>query len=66
MVTDDMTMKARIERVLSDTENSENRAAKMDLDDILKYAKHLPSISHKLTRFFSLLSAFHDVGVHFA
>ncbi|KAJ7880249.1 S-adenosyl-L-methionine-dependent methyltransferase [Mycena olivaceomarginata] len=49
MVEDNVDMKAKIEQVLLDTGNSENRAAKMDVDDLLK-----------------LLSAFHDIGVHFA
>ncbi|KAF8196656.1 S-adenosyl-L-methionine-dependent methyltransferase [Mycena galopus ATCC 62051] len=49
MVEDNVDMKAKIEQVLTDTGNSENRAAKMDVDDLLK-----------------LLSAFHDIGVHFA
>ncbi|KAJ7482216.1 S-adenosyl-L-methionine-dependent methyltransferase [Mycena galericulata] len=49
MIEDNVNMKAKIEQVLLDTGNSENRAAKMDVDDLLK-----------------LLSAFHDIGVHFA
>ncbi|KAJ7145798.1 rRNA adenine dimethylase [Mycena epipterygia] len=49
MIEDNVNMKAKIEQVLLDTGNSENRAAKMDIDDLLK-----------------LLSAFHDIGVHFA
>ncbi|KAF7974394.1 hypothetical protein HWV62_38250 [Athelia sp. TMB] len=49
IIEDNVDMKAKIEKVLDDTENSENRAAKMDVDDLLK-----------------LLSAFHDVGIHFA
>ncbi|KAJ7586170.1 S-adenosyl-L-methionine-dependent methyltransferase [Mycena floridula] len=51
MIEDDdsMMMKARIEAVLTETGHSENRAAKMSIDDLLK-----------------LLSAFHDIGVHFA
>ncbi|KAJ7468670.1 S-adenosyl-L-methionine-dependent methyltransferase [Mycena latifolia] len=49
MVEENVNMKAKIEQVLLDTGNSENRAAKMDVDDLLK-----------------LLSAFHDIGVHFA
>ncbi|KAJ6542734.1 S-adenosyl-L-methionine-dependent methyltransferase [Mycena capillaripes] len=49
MVEDNVNMKAKIEQVLIDTGNAENRAAKMDVDDLLK-----------------LLSAFHDIGVHFA
>ncbi|KAJ7657882.1 S-adenosyl-L-methionine-dependent methyltransferase [Mycena polygramma] len=49
MIEDNVNMKAKIEQVLTDTGNSENRAAKMDVDDLLK-----------------LLSAFHDIGVHFA
>lgn len=42
MITDDLDMKTRIERVLDETKNTENRAAKMDVDDILKsvYHKH--------------------------
>lgn len=36
MVEDDVDMKAKIEKVLTDTDNSENRAAKMDVDDLLK------------------------------
>lgn len=36
MITDDMDMKSRIEKVLDDTGNTENRAAKMDVDDLLK------------------------------
>lgn len=49
VVEDNVDMKAKIEKVLNDTENYENRAAKMDIDDLLKF-----------------LSAFHDVGIHFA
>ncbi|KAJ7638302.1 S-adenosyl-L-methionine-dependent methyltransferase [Roridomyces roridus] len=49
MVEDNVNMKVKIEQVLESTGNSENRAAKMDVDDLLK-----------------LLSAFHDIGVHFA
>ena len=65
MVTDDLTMKARVEQVLNETGNTENRAAKMDVDDILKYDNELDcrmptDISPRL------LSAFHDIGVHFA
>lgn len=36
MIEDNVDMKAKIEKVLSDTENSDNRAAKMDVDDLLK------------------------------
>lgn len=32
-----MDMKAKIEKVLEDTNNSENRPAKMDVNDLLKY-----------------------------
>ena len=35
-ITDGVDMKTRIEKVLEETENAENRAAKMDVDDILK------------------------------
>ncbi|KAJ3818691.1 S-adenosyl-L-methionine-dependent methyltransferase [Lentinula raphanica] len=42
MVEDDVDMKAKVEKVLEETGNTENRAAKMDVDDLLKllYAFH--------------------------
>ncbi|KAK0195169.1 S-adenosyl-L-methionine-dependent methyltransferase [Armillaria mellea] len=49
IIEDNVDMKAKIEGVLEETGNTENRAAKMDVDDLLK-----------------LLSAFHDIGIHFA
>lgn len=36
MIEDNVDMKAKIEKILEDTGNSENRAAKMDVDDLLK------------------------------
>ncbi|KAJ7279118.1 S-adenosyl-L-methionine-dependent methyltransferase [Mycena rebaudengoi] len=36
IIEDNVNMKAKIEQVLLDTGNSENRAAKMDVDDLLK------------------------------
>jgi 18S rRNA (adenine1779-N6/adenine1780-N6)-dimethyltransferase len=36
MIDGDVNMKAKVERVLDDTGNSENRAAKMDVDDLLR------------------------------
>jgi 18S rRNA (adenine1779-N6/adenine1780-N6)-dimethyltransferase len=36
MIDGDVNMKAKVERVLDDTGNSENRAAKMDIDDLLR------------------------------
>ncbi|EEB94105.1 hypothetical protein MPER_07142 [Moniliophthora perniciosa FA553] len=36
MVEDDLSMKAKIEKVLEETGDTENRAAKMDVDDLLK------------------------------
>ncbi|KAF7297167.1 rRNA adenine N(6)-methyltransferase [Mycena indigotica] len=36
MIEDNITMKARVEEVLSQTGYSESRAAKMDIDDLLK------------------------------
>ncbi|KAH9856269.1 rRNA adenine dimethylase [Lenzites betulinus] len=49
MVDDDTTFKNKVDQVLEDTGFSESRAAKLDINDLLK-----------------LLSAFHDVGIHFA
>ncbi|KAE9400858.1 S-adenosyl-L-methionine-dependent methyltransferase [Gymnopus androsaceus JB14] len=36
IIEDDVNMKAKVEKILDDTGNSENRAAKMDVDDLLK------------------------------
>ncbi|KAF5359005.1 hypothetical protein D9758_004878 [Tetrapyrgos nigripes] len=36
MVDDSVDMKAKVEKVLEETGNAENRAAKMDVDDLLK------------------------------
>ncbi|KIY69559.1 rRNA adenine dimethylase [Cylindrobasidium torrendii FP15055 ss-10] len=36
IVEDNVDMKAKVEAVLDETENTENRAAKMDVDDLLK------------------------------
>jgi 18S rRNA (adenine1779-N6/adenine1780-N6)-dimethyltransferase len=58
-------MKAKIEQVLLDTGNSENRAAKMDVDDLLKYVVLQIRLAF-IDISFRLLSAFHDIGVHFA
>ncbi|TCD63150.1 Dimethyladenosine transferase [Steccherinum ochraceum] len=49
MIEDEFDIKKKVEQVLTETEFSEERAAKLDVDDLLK-----------------LLSAFHDVGIHFA
>lgn len=38
MIEDEVNFKAKVENVLEDTGNSENRAAKMDVDDLLKWA----------------------------
>jgi 18S rRNA (adenine1779-N6/adenine1780-N6)-dimethyltransferase len=65
MVEDNVDMKAKIEQVLLDTGNSENRAAKMDVDDLLKYVVlQIRLVFIDIS--FRLLSAFHDIGVHFA
>lgn len=45
MVEDAVDMKGMIERVLEETENSENRAAKMDVNDLLKCVVLLVSSS---------------------
>lgn len=38
MIEDEVNIKAKVENVLEDTGNSENRAAKMGVDDLLKWA----------------------------
>lgn len=66
IIEDNVDMKAKIEKVLDETENTENRAAKMDIDDLLRYVIWMPPsypTAHCENR---LLSAFHDVGIHFA
>ena len=53
--------------VLEETGFKEQRAAKMSVDDLLKYGSKFRNsgllISYRIHR---LLSAFHDVGIHFA
>ena len=36
MIEGDVDMKAKVEKVLEDTGNTENRAAKMSVDDLLE------------------------------
>lgn len=67
MVDGDVNIKEMAEKVLTESGYSDNRAAKMDINDILKYV----NISHVSPMILSnyqlrLLSAFHDVGVHFS
>lgn len=40
MIEDNVDMKAKVEAVLDDTGFSENRAAKMDVNDLLRYGSH--------------------------
>lgn len=62
---DDTSISVLVDKVLSGTKCTENRASKMDIDDLLKFvlfnfdllAANLP---------YRLLSAFHDVGIHFS
>ena len=67
MVDDSVDMKTRIEKVLEDYGFSETRAAKMNVNDLLKCVNpfYLAQIDYwrSLSR---LLAAFHDIGVHFA
>lgn len=58
-------MKKKVQEVLQDTGYAESRAAKMDIDDLLKCVpiRVLSISSNDRSR---LLSAFHDVGIHFA
>lgn len=66
MVEDDVDMKAKIEKILIETNNSENRAAKMDVNDLLRFVKLSNVLDTILTVLLRLLSAFHDAGIHFA
>ena len=67
MIEDGFDIKQKVEDVLNETGFSESRVAKMDIDDLLKYASQrspnwlsTDSVDHRL------LAAFHDVGIHFA
>lgn len=59
-------MKTRVESVLEKTGYSKERAAKMDVDDLLKCVSSNSPFLALLTPLSRLLSAFHDIGVHFA
>ena len=49
MVDDSVGMKARVEEVLNSTGYSEQRAAKMSIDDLLKYVVADESVKCLLT-----------------
>jgi 18S rRNA (adenine1779-N6/adenine1780-N6)-dimethyltransferase len=69
IIEDDFDIKKKVEDVLNDTGFTEQRAAKMSVDDLLKYVSIESNPSSALLIFLSpprLLSAFHDVGIHFA
>lgn len=68
MIEDGVDMKKKVEEVLEETTFGESRAAKMDIDDLLKYVYSLCLGFSSLTLIphLRLLSAFHDVGIHFA
>jgi len=60
-------MKAMVEGVLEQTGFREQRAAKMSVDDLLKCDSISRAPALTTSNCFSrLLSAFHDVGIHFA
>jgi 18S rRNA (adenine1779-N6/adenine1780-N6)-dimethyltransferase len=64
MIDEDTNMKAKVEEVLTSSGYSDQRAAKMSLDDLLKYVVFIIcTVSYELDR---LLCAFHDEGIHFA
>lgn len=79
MVDEDVSMKQRVEDVLTESGYHDSRAAKMDVNDLLKSVL-LPSLLlphpcpielyRRLTTYtlprHRLLSAFHDAGIHFA
>lgn len=64
-VPDDVDIKVMVEGVLEETGFKEQRAAKMSVDDLLKCDSICRTllVSNRPRR---LLSAFHDVGIHFA
>jgi 18S rRNA (adenine1779-N6/adenine1780-N6)-dimethyltransferase len=56
-----------VEEVLEETGFKEQRAAKMSVDDLLKYNPVLVTSAFPKSNLLNrLLSAFHDVGIHFA
>ena len=68
MIEDDFDIKSKVQEVLDATDFAEQRVAKMDVDDLLKCVHHLPhqGLSLRFDPCARLLSAFHDVGIHFA
>ncbi|KAI6118489.1 S-adenosyl-L-methionine-dependent methyltransferase [Pisolithus croceorrhizus] len=64
-VTEDASIKEIVARVLDSTGYSDQRAAKMTVDDLLKFVCLLDHFRVYLTSR-RLLSAFHDEGIHFA
>ena len=67
VIPDGVDMKTMVEEVLEETGFKEQRAAKMSVDDLLRYdsISRTPALA-TLNCPSRLLSAFHDVGIHFA
>jgi len=71
-VDDNTSISGLVDNVLTEVGHLESRASKMDIDDLLKCVnRHADYLLHLTLGLFSigldrLLSAFHDVGIHFA
>lgn len=65
MMTESESIKDRVNRVLLETEFSDKRGAKLDIDDFLRYAKQYIYVALAYENMNRLLTAFNENGIHF-
>lgn len=65
-MVDDVAINTLVDKVLEEVDCTENRASKMDVDDLLKYAISFYSNRYSVNSLSRLLSAFHESGIHFS
>lgn len=67
MIEDDFDIKKKVEEVLTETGFMEQRAAKLGVDELLKYVNiWFVMCANSDCSLYRLLSSFHDAGIHFA
>jgi hypothetical protein len=61
-----MDIMSLVKKVITDAGYGKSRAAKMEINDLLKCVLHKHATPFSSDDCFRLLSAFHDVGIHFS
>ena len=66
LIDDNRSISAIIDDILAELGHTESRAAKMDIDDLLKCVSFVLFLTSERSINPRLLSAFHEVGIHFS